>query len=94
MLRYQTGVDFRGRREGGNWHAGYFDLLAKACEVAGDLTKARETYAKSCYHLGLIAEQQGDKTRAREQFRKFLDLWKAADPGPREAADAKRRMAQ
>jgi len=89
MLRYQTGVDSRGRREGGNWHAGYFDLLAKACEVAGDLTKARETYekiaglttgrlgygatyAKSCCHLGLIAEQQGDKTRARGQPVRYL----------------------
>ncbi len=89
-------------------HAVIFDLLAQAHEVAGDLTKARETYekitalttgrlafgatyARSFYHLGLIAEKQGDKARAREQFTKFLDLWKDADKGLLE--DAQKRVA-
>jgi hypothetical protein len=42
--------------------------------------------------LGKIAEQQGDKLRASQNYRKFLDLWKDADPGLPEVGDAKRRL--
>jgi serine/threonine protein kinase/tetratricopeptide (TPR) repeat protein len=52
-----------------------------------------DIYAKAYYMLGKIAEQQGDKARARENFRKFLDLWKDADLGLPEVADAKKRLA-
>jgi tetratricopeptide (TPR) repeat protein len=51
-----------------------------------------DIYARSFYMLGKIAEQQGDKARAREKYRKFLDLWKDADPGLPEVEDAKRRL--
>ena len=43
--------------------------------------------------LAKIAEQQGDKTRAREYYRKFLDLWKDADAGLPEVEGAKARLA-
>jgi len=39
-----------------------------------------DIYVKAFYMLGKIAEQQGDKTKAIEYYRKFLDLWKAPTP--------------
>jgi tetratricopeptide (TPR) repeat protein len=52
-----------------------------------------DIYAKSFYMLGKIAEQQGENARAGEQYRKFLDLWKDADPGLSVVEDAKKRLA-
>jgi serine/threonine protein kinase/Tfp pilus assembly protein PilF len=61
--------------------------LTTGRQIFGDI------YARSFYQLGKIAEQEGDKTKARDHYQKFLDLWKDADPGFPEVADAKRRLA-
>jgi tetratricopeptide (TPR) repeat protein len=45
------------------------------------------------YSLGKIYEQKRMKDKARRHYRRFLDLWKDADPGQPEIEDAKARMA-
>ena len=51
-----------------------------------------DIYAGSFYWLGKIAEKEGKKPEAAESYRKFLDLWKDADPGLSEVVDAKKRL--
>jgi len=50
-------------------------------------------YAKAFYMLGKIYEQQGNKAKAIENYLKFIDLWKDADPGIDEVEDARERVA-
>ena len=43
--------------------------------------------------LGKIFEEQGDMAKAIEHYKKFLDLWKDANPGIVEVTDARKRLA-
>jgi tetratricopeptide (TPR) repeat protein len=52
-----------------------------------------DLFAGSFYMLGRVFEQAGDGTRARENYRRFLDLWRDADPDLPEVEEAKRRLA-
>jgi tetratricopeptide (TPR) repeat protein len=53
-----------------------------------------ELYAKSFYMLGKIYDEQGNRLKAKENYEKFLDLWKNADPGLIEVEDAKKKLAE
>jgi tetratricopeptide (TPR) repeat protein len=77
--------------------AGDLDQARKEYESIIRLSLGRfyygDIYAKSFYKLGQIYEEQGQKTKARENYQKFIDLWKNADPGNIEVEDAGKRLA-
>lgn len=51
-----------------------------------------DIYAKSFYILGRIFEELGNNRKAQENYDRFLDLWKNADPGLLEVDDARTRL--
>jgi len=76
---------------------GQMDRAREQYERIQSLTYHRirdgEIYAKSYYWLGKIFEEKGLREKAVGHYERFLDLWKAADPGVPELSDAKNRMA-
>ena len=52
-----------------------------------------DLYTMSFYMLGKIHEEQGNKTKAIENYEKFLSLWKDADPGLPEVDETKQQLA-
>jgi tetratricopeptide (TPR) repeat protein/TolB-like protein/predicted Ser/Thr protein kinase len=80
-----------------HFRAGNMDKARKAFEDVTQMTVGRmfhaEQYAQSFSMLGQIFENTGDKPGAIENYTRFLDLWKNADPGRPEVEDAKKHLA-
>jgi serine/threonine protein kinase len=78
------------------FESGELDKAQENYERITQLTVPRyffpDIYAKSFYMLGRIFEQKGYKGKAIENYEKFLELWKDADPGMAEVEDAKKRL--
>jgi tetratricopeptide (TPR) repeat protein len=86
---YSTGLAY--------YRAGDLENARREYERIVSLTSGRQAfgdlYAKSFYMLGKIYEQQDNKDKAIENYEKFLELWKDADPGFAEVEDARKRLA-
>jgi tetratricopeptide (TPR) repeat protein len=77
----------------GNWERARQEY-AEITRLSVGRLDAGDIYVKAFYNLGKIYEEQGDRAKAAENYAKFLDLWKDADPGIVEVEDAKKRMAK
>lgn len=78
------------------FESGDMDGARKTYEKITSLTTGRrydgDIYARALYWLGRVAERLGEGVTARGYYRKFLALWKDADAGLAEVADAKARL--
>ena len=67
----------------------WFDRLQTGFERLQNL----DAYARSFFLLGQIYERRGDSTRAREQYARFVDLWRDGDAERGWIAEAERKAA-
>jgi tetratricopeptide (TPR) repeat protein len=79
------------------YRAGNFDEAQEEFGKIHPLTVGRfeygDIFAKSYFMLGKIHEQRGWNQLARQNYQRFLDLWKNADPGFPELDEARVRLA-
>lgn len=87
----------------------FMEALARAYAKKGDLDRAIAEHERFVspdpkkgnslicpryyYSLGKLFEGKGMKEKARRHYRRFLELWKDADPGQAEVEDARARLA-
>ena len=56
--------------------------------------ESQESWILAHYELGKLYEQKGELEEAVNYYKRFLDIWKDADPDLADFADAKKRLAQ
>jgi serine/threonine protein kinase/Tfp pilus assembly protein PilF len=78
--------------ESGNIHRAR-DEYEKITRLTSGMLGNELVYAKSFYNLGKVCEELGETAKAIDNYEKFLELWKDADPGLPEVDDAKSRLA-
>jgi len=87
-------IDIMGRAY---YESGDLDLAQDQFEWISRITYNRkeygDIYAKSFYMLGRIFEDLRNERKAQENYEKFLDLWKNADPGIPEIDNARISLA-
>ena len=49
-------------------------------------------FVRSFYYLGRIHEQAGDRTKARDAYRRFIGYWKDGDLDRERIAEAERKL--
>ena len=50
-------------------------------------------FVRSLYFLGQISEKQGDRDKARDYYRRFVEYWKNGDLDRERVADAQKKLA-
>jgi tetratricopeptide (TPR) repeat protein len=68
--------------------AGLLDRLQQSYERIYDM----DAYARSFYLRGQISERAGDTAKAREQYTRFLSLWRNGDQERGWVADAEKKV--
>ena len=69
------------------------DILEKYFHLDPNDEFLRLVPPKVYFELGQLYEKKGLKEKARENYEKFLELWKDADPGITEVEDARKKLA-
>ena len=68
--------------------------MLERLQKSHDRVFGMESYARSFYVLAQIYERRGNAVRAREQYSRFLDLWRDGDMERGWVADAQKKTAR
>ena len=66
--------------------------LLERLQAGHERVVAMEAYGRSFYLLGQIYERRGDSARAREQYARFVNLWKDGDLEREWVAEAEKKV--